>query len=606
MSRPGLQALMRLIEANGVKVVVIYKLERMLRCTGEWATLRTFLKKHGCRLVSPSEDLSDDTPSGRLKTNLLMSVAEYERLNTSDKVRAKMLEQAKRGFWNAGQVPYGYDYDPRAQMLLPNATEASVVRRIFEMAAQLLPLTEVAAVLNAENLKTRTRVFRRRDGSLETIGGKKFRTDSLLKLINNPIYIGRIRFRGEEFVGRHHAIVPPELREQAKAALALAADFPNSHLQSRDKSSSLFKGLLFCGCCGRAMVPKAGGKLDPEGRPYRYYTCDRRQEENGATVCAVRHISASKIEAAVIGFIGSIARDPKTIEAILAADGSMERPGHVALKSHMSSLDTKLMALRKRIENCVNAVAETGIGALAESFHAKASSMGEEKQRLLVEREQIRQELLTSERGALDEARLIAALGKFQRGFDNLSAAEKRRLVFLSVARIELRLADSKVDGSPRSFQLHVHFQARALVESMEEHVVVKLGEPTVRRRSKATVTLNTELNLRSNAAPQKTPERVFHHPLHRAIGWRRELSDNPKLTKAELARREGISAATLTHHFKLLQLEPTIQDFLLGLQSAPDMRRFSLNAMKALAEFEHSKQLLRFSEMRIDRPSRN
>ena len=107
MNRPGIRALMRQIEAGEVKVVLIFKLERVLRSTDEWGPFRAFLHKHRCKLVSPTEDLTDESPSGRLKNNLLMSVAEYERLNTAEKIRIKLNEQAKRGYWTGGLVPYG-------------------------------------------------------------------------------------------------------------------------------------------------------------------------------------------------------------------------------------------------------------------------------------------------------------------------------------------------------------------------------------------------------------------------------------------------------------------------------------------------------------------
>ena len=100
MDRPGIRALKRQIEAGEVKVVLIYKMERVLRSTDEWVPFRSFLQKYGCRLESATEDISENTPSGRLKNNLLMSVAEYERLNTAEKTRAKMLQQAKQGIWN--------------------------------------------------------------------------------------------------------------------------------------------------------------------------------------------------------------------------------------------------------------------------------------------------------------------------------------------------------------------------------------------------------------------------------------------------------------------------------------------------------------------------
>jgi DNA invertase Pin-like site-specific DNA recombinase len=79
MNRPGLQALMRQIEAGEVKVVLIFKFERMLRNTDEWAPFRSFLARHGCRLVSTTEDLSEETPSGRLKNNMLVSVVSVRR-----------------------------------------------------------------------------------------------------------------------------------------------------------------------------------------------------------------------------------------------------------------------------------------------------------------------------------------------------------------------------------------------------------------------------------------------------------------------------------------------------------------------------------------------
>ena len=58
MNRPGVRALMRQIEAGEIKIVLIFKLERVLRSTDEWGPFRSFLQQHGCRLVSPTEDLA--------------------------------------------------------------------------------------------------------------------------------------------------------------------------------------------------------------------------------------------------------------------------------------------------------------------------------------------------------------------------------------------------------------------------------------------------------------------------------------------------------------------------------------------------------------------
>ena len=158
MNRPGMQELMRHIEAGRIKVVLIFKLERVLRSTHEWVPFRAFLKKHGCRLVSATEDISDETPSGRLKNNIVMSVNEYERDNTAEKIHLKLVEQAKRGLWTGGNIPCGYTHDAEHQGLKPLPEEAAVLRRVFEQAARLVSLTDIANTLNAEGIRTRARM----------------------------------------------------------------------------------------------------------------------------------------------------------------------------------------------------------------------------------------------------------------------------------------------------------------------------------------------------------------------------------------------------------------------------------------------------------------
>jgi DNA invertase Pin-like site-specific DNA recombinase len=177
MKRPGMDALKHAIAADQVKVVVIFKLKRVLCSTDEWAPFRAFLREHGCELVSAMEDISETTALGRLKNNLLVSVSEYDRLNIAEKVRAKMAEQAKRGLWNGGAVPYGYAYDKNTQTLSLHPQEAAIVLRIYESAAGLETLTDIANRLNSEGIRTKERHFLRRDGTRESGGQQRFRSD---------------------------------------------------------------------------------------------------------------------------------------------------------------------------------------------------------------------------------------------------------------------------------------------------------------------------------------------------------------------------------------------------------------------------------------------
>ena len=107
MDRPGIQALMAQIAAGRIKIVLIYKLERMLRSTYEWAKFSKFLEDHGCRLLTPYDNHSDDSAAGRFKTNMLVTMSEYERDNISEKTVDKMRAQARRGMWGGGCIPFG-------------------------------------------------------------------------------------------------------------------------------------------------------------------------------------------------------------------------------------------------------------------------------------------------------------------------------------------------------------------------------------------------------------------------------------------------------------------------------------------------------------------
>jgi DNA invertase Pin-like site-specific DNA recombinase len=318
LNRPGIRALMREIEAGEIKVVVIFKLERVLRSTSEWAPFRAFLKAHDCQLVSVTEDISEATPSGRLKNNIVLSGNEYERDNTAEKIRIKLNEQAKRGFWAGGQVSFGYVYDEALQGLSPHPTEAATLRRVFELATKLTSLTEIANTLNNEGLRTRARIFRKRDGTRQNVGEKRFRSDIIRRLIARPLYAGRVRMNGKEFPGQHAALVSDELWEQANAAIRPAALPAPRRFRNRDKHFHLLKAVAFCGCCGRAMIPNASGKLDPGAKPYRYYACGYAHKERTDAKCSVRHVSATALETAVVGFLGACSQHPDALAATSA------------------------------------------------------------------------------------------------------------------------------------------------------------------------------------------------------------------------------------------------------------------------------------------------
>lgn len=619
MNRPGMQALMRQIETGAIKVVLIFKLERVLRSTNEWAPFRAFLKKHGCRLVSATEDLSEETPSGRLKTNIVMSVNEYERDNTSEKIHLKLVEQAKRGMWTGGNIPYGYSYDTELQGLTLLPEEAAVLRRIYEQAAQLVSLTDIANALNAEGIRTRARIRQRRDGTRHNIGLKRFRTDILRRLIQRPLYVGRVRMHGVEYPGQHEAIVPLELWERANAAIAKALQPPRCRLRARDKNFHVLKGIAVCGCCGRAMIPNASGKRDASGQLYRYYTCGNSHKERADAQCAVRHVSAAALETAVLGFLAECSLHPEVLQATANSGRRRSNSERVPLRTRLSELDRTLADVSQQLRNCAQAVARGGIDFLVVELREEASALQERKQILLVEREQARQDLAACERKSLDPERVRRSLTRFSELLPTLSPEQQRDLVLLFLERVEVRPATKpSTDAAARHLELRFKVRVERLIEGMEERLVIDTGEG--RRVATASAArpllLTAEVAMHTSGgvavlspfartlavakrAKAKRPAPVpAQHPLHRARAWQRRLETEPKFNRVKLAQAEGLTPGAITHHMKLLQLAPTIQERLLNVTTPAELRKFSLNRMKALAELPVDEQLRRFAAL--------
>jgi DNA invertase Pin-like site-specific DNA recombinase len=622
MNRPGLQAMMRHIEAGGVKVILIFKLERMSRNIDEFGPFRSFLRKHGCRLESATEDISESTPSGRLKNNLMLSFSQYEKENTAEKTQVKMLQQAKRGYWNGGAVPYGYDYDKNTQTLKPHPNEAAVVRRVFEQAAQLVSMEEVADALNREGLRTRARVFRRTDGTERTIGQRRFRSDGLRMMVTNPIYRGVIRYAGQEYPGRHEALVTSDTWEQANAAVAKFIRPAPAIKLEQDKHFHLLKGLVHCGCCHRALVPHASGKRDASGGYYRYYYCSSFVKERADAGCAVRHVAAGSLENVVIQFLSELGKHPDIISAAVGSSQTRRQVRMKDLKIGLGRVDREMAATGTRIRNCVEAMASGG-KMIAEELAEEVRTLKERKQTQTVERQRLSQELAACEGEVLDEERVRSSVARFGQILQGLSRDEQKALVGAFVDRIDVR--PGKDDGgadqavSVRRLELRLKLNLPRLIEGMDERLLVTAPEkPSLKPGMVVTAQValgqqgraNQSLILKpfrcgdeetlSPTVELKTPQTgTAEHPILQARVWQKKLLNSPGLSLRRLAEQEGEVPPTLVFRFRLLKLVPSIQNFLAGLRDPMAIRFFSLRRMMALAKLDEAEQRRGFAQMR-------
>jgi DNA invertase Pin-like site-specific DNA recombinase len=146
MDRPAWAEMMTALHSDGVRTIIIEKLDRLARDLMVQEATIADLQKHGFTLISVAEpDLMAADPTRILMRQLMGAVAQYDKSQIVLKLRgARMRKRAKEGRCE-GRKPFGH-YEG----------EADVLNRIKALRAEDLGFDRIAARLNEEHVPTRT------------------------------------------------------------------------------------------------------------------------------------------------------------------------------------------------------------------------------------------------------------------------------------------------------------------------------------------------------------------------------------------------------------------------------------------------------------------
>jgi DNA invertase Pin-like site-specific DNA recombinase len=145
--RPGFQQLLHALHSNGVRTVVIEKLDRLARDLMVQEAILADFKRHGLTLVSVAEpDLCSEDPGRKLMRQMMGAFSEYERAMIVAKLRgARQRAKAKDPAYREGRKPFG-----------TRPGEPETVKRIAELRSEGKTLKSIVDVLHAEQLPSRT------------------------------------------------------------------------------------------------------------------------------------------------------------------------------------------------------------------------------------------------------------------------------------------------------------------------------------------------------------------------------------------------------------------------------------------------------------------
>jgi site-specific DNA recombinase len=152
--RPGLRRALQLLERGEAHGLLIFKLDRLTRDTGD---LTALLRRHftdAYDLISVSEQIDTRTASGRMTVMLLTTVAQWERETISERTKAALSLKKKRGEFCGGEPPLGWRRAGKARLApCPKEQDAIVLARAMRGRGQ--SLREIGQLLDQEVGPTR-------------------------------------------------------------------------------------------------------------------------------------------------------------------------------------------------------------------------------------------------------------------------------------------------------------------------------------------------------------------------------------------------------------------------------------------------------------------
>lgn len=198
--RPELQRLLEFCadKKNGIKAIIIYKLDRLSRNTDDYSQLRLLLKRYGVEIKSTSEHF-ENTPVGRFMENTMANIAQFDNDIRAERCAGGMREAMRDGRY-VWMAPLGY----RNVKIAGRATieqdevRATLVKRAYDLVALNTYTTEdIRRLITKEGLLNKK--------------GKPVSKTHFYALLSNELFTGWINKFGERHRGKFAPIVSDDL-----------------------------------------------------------------------------------------------------------------------------------------------------------------------------------------------------------------------------------------------------------------------------------------------------------------------------------------------------------------------------------------------------------
>ena len=361
-TRPDFQRMIKDAAKHQFDMVIVWKLDRFARNRYDSAIYKAQLKKHGVRVVSVKEHITD-SPEGIILEGLLESMAEYYSANLSQNIRRGQRDSIAKGRFCGGGVPYGYKAVD-GKLVIDDKT-APYVRYVFEEYAKGTPKKEIIDTVNERGMRNRK--------------GGPVTQSSFTVMLKNPAYIGRYSYKGEEVPDLAEPMIDEATFQAVQEKLNQNARAPGA---STAKVDYLLSGKAFCGHCGALMIGVCG--RSKTGAMYYYYQCGNRNRRHG---CRKRNERKDFLEWYVVEQTLQYVLSPRRAARI--AKSVVAQYDKEFSDSRIADLEKALQQIDRELDKLVDALIDTPKVAHGK-IHERMETLGAQKEDLEIDLAQMR------------------------------------------------------------------------------------------------------------------------------------------------------------------------------------------------------------------------
>lgn len=457
--RPEMKRLLKDLNSQRFNAVIVYKIDRISRKSKDALEIAERCQEANVSLISINEDFDIASPVGKMLFQMMSNFAEFERNSIVQRLKMGMMQRAKQGYHNGGIV---LGYDNVNKMLVVNEEEAHVVRLIFDYAEQELGYKAIVNRINGMGYKTKR--------------GVEFSINTVKTILDNPLYIGKIRFNLHEnwkekhrkgrnkhpilVDGKHEALISTEQWERVQKIRK-----KRSHKPAQSHTPFILSGIIRCPECGYGMVP--GRSTGHKGKKYRYYVCGKFHTK-GSHACHANSMRAEIAEQHVFNELKRIVSNPYVLQELIGSVNKKRSQAKSPITDEINIVRSKLKKVTQRIDNISDKLIDRP--SLVSILEPKLIKLEDEKKEFQNRLESLNTKLDECDTTPIDENALYNLLSNFEKVLLDADPEEQKALLRLIIKDIQVtKEAPRGIGRQIKRINLHFDFTLEGLeAQSLE------------------------------------------------------------------------------------------------------------------------------------------